>query len=358
MVQKERLQNLTFCIVNYNGEKYLEETLCSILIQKKEFDEILLIDNASEDRSLEIIGERFHELKIIKLNKNLGPGTARNLGFEKASYDRILFLDNDVILSPGCPERLSQTLNENPFAAVAVPRVLYAKERKKIQYDGADSHYLGLMILNNTNQTTDRASNLIGKIDSLVTACFLLDRSGWQGSKPFDDTFFFNYEDHDFGLRTRIMGHEIVSVPSALCYHKEGTPGLSLREGGNYSKMRIFCLIRNRWQLILKNYQLKTLFLLLPTFFIYEIFQLAGVIKKGWFVEWLKASLWIIQNPVVIVQKRRIVQKSRKIPDREILKAGPIPFMNDLTKTYPERIAKNFLDLITNSYWNKIKRFI
>jgi GT2 family glycosyltransferase len=351
---------VTLCMVNYNGERYLEESLKSVFDQKENFSEILLVDNASKDKSLEIIREKFPSVKVIRLNKNLGPGAARNQGFKSTNNNRILFIDNDVSLSTNCAVELIHTLNVNPSAAAAMPRVLYpANGRKnKIQYDGADCHFLGHMILYNGNRDSDVLKKIPQKINSLVTACFLIDREKLQGSNPFDETFFFNYEDHDFGLRIRILGNEILSIPAAICYHREGTEGLSFREGGNYSKMRVFFLIRNRWQIILKNYELKTILLLTPVFIIYEIFQLAGVIKKGWMIRWLKASFWIIFNLNKIFLKRRAIQKARVIPDREILKGGLIPFTAELTKSSLEITAKNFLDFITGAYWNQIKRFI
>jgi hypothetical protein len=64
----------------------------------------------------------------------------------------------------------------------------------------------------------------------------------------------------------RAMGAEILSVPKALCYHGDGTAGLSIRQVGSYSSMRVLCLIRNRWQLILKNYSLRALIVLSPLF--------------------------------------------------------------------------------------------
>lgn len=350
--------HLTLCVVNFNGERYLEESMESVFVQKEKFEEILLIDNASEDRSLEIIRDKFPTVRVIKLDKNRGPGAARNVGFKVASCDRILFMDNDVSLTPDCPDWLIQALNDNPRAAVAVPRILYAHNKNLIQYDGADSHFLGLMILYNANQSLGASADGTRKIGSLVTACFLVNRRKWGGGDPFDDTFFFNYEDHDFGLRTRTLGHEILSVPYACCYHLEGTEGLSLRQTGNYSKMRVFCLIRNRWQIILKNYELRTLVVLAPMFVIYEIVQIGIVIKKGWFSEWFKAFLWVVLHPVEILRKRRIVQKARKTPDREILQGGAIPFREDLMKSPMERMGKKFLDDIAVLYWKKIERFI
>lgn len=352
------LRYLTFCIVNYNGERYLEETLRSVYVQEEKFTEILLIDNASKDKSLEIIKNQFPEVRVIQLKKNFGPASARNEGFKVASSDWILFMDNDVHLSPDFSNGLMEALNENPNAAVAVPQVYFAIQKNKLQYDGADCHFMGLMILHDINHTLTGSSNGIRKIGSLATACFLVDRKKWGKGKLFDDSFFFNYEDHDFGLRTRIKGYEILSVSSSRCYHREGTMGLSLREGGKYSKMRVYCLIRNRWQIILKNYQLRTILLLSPIFFTYEIFQLAGVIKKGWFIEWLKAFLWIIFNSDQILQKRRTIQKLRRTPDREILKGGPIPFFKDLPKGLLEQMGKKLLDFLAGIYWDRVKRLI
>lgn len=356
---RELLYDLTLCMVNYNGEKYLEESLGSVFVQREKFVEILLIDNASVDRSLQIVSDRFPGVKVIKLDKNAGPAVARNVGFKEACSDSILFMDNDVSLVPDCIDNLLKALNDNPQAAIAMPRVLYANNKNIIQFDGADCHFLGLMTLHNVNRTLYESTNETRRIGSIVTACFLLDRRKLGNIDPFDDTFFFNYEDHDFGIRIRSLGHDILSVPSALCYHREGTEGLSLRQGGKYSKIRVYNLIRNRWIIILKNYELRTLVFMAPMFIIYEIFQIGGVIKKGWFLEWLRALFWIILHPVEILRKRRIVQRVRRTRDREILINGPIPFRDEnLSRSAIELKGKYALDLMAKAYWNKVARFI
>jgi GT2 family glycosyltransferase len=349
---------VTICVVNYNGEQYLRQCLGSVFAGMEKLEEIILVDNGSEDTSLEIVRRDFPTVKVIQMGKNLGPAAARNAGFRTASCDRILFIDNDVSLAPECPDMLIEALNENPRAAAAMPRVFYEGNKKIIQYDGADSHFLGLMTLRNANGLADLATNDTEKIGSLITACFVVDRRKWSESETFDESFFFNYEDHDFGLRTRMMGNEILAVPSACAYHREGTKGLSLREGADYPRKRVIYLIRNRWQLIAKNYEFKTLVLLSPIFLAYEIFQFAGVIKKGWLREWFKAVLWIILHAVEILQKRRSVQSARRIRDREVLRDGPIPFTKELAKDPLERYAINVLDHLTTFYWKHVKGFL
>jgi GT2 family glycosyltransferase len=113
--------HLTLCLVNYNGERYLEESLKSVFIQKERFEEILLIDNTSEDRSLEIVRNQFPAVRVVQLDKNRGPAMARNIGFKVASCDLILFMDNDVSLARDYSDRLIQAWNDHPRAAVAMP---------------------------------------------------------------------------------------------------------------------------------------------------------------------------------------------------------------------------------------------
>ena len=175
---------------------------------------------------------------------------------------------------------------------------------------------------------------------------------------PFDPAFFMHYEDHDFGLRVRSLGHQILSVPSAFCYHREGTAGLSLRPGKPYPKARVYFLIRNRWQVILKHYTGKTLLLLFPILVIYELFQLGGIIKKRWFREWGRAALWTVLHFAHILRQRRTVQKTRKVPDRVLLCGGPIPFTPDLARSPLERKAKNLLDRLATFYWKLIQQWI
>jgi GT2 family glycosyltransferase len=160
---------------------------------------------------------------------------------------------------------------------------------------------------------------------SMVTCAFMIDRSRWRGGDPFDATFVFNLEDHDFGTRSRIAGHTLLSVPAARCLHGDGTPGLSFRTGGVQTTVRVYCLIRNRWRIVLQTYAARTILLLAPSLAAYEVFQLAGAIRKGWLGPWMRAAWWMVVNPAATLRRRREVQASRRASDRE-RGGGPLPF--------------------------------
>jgi GT2 family glycosyltransferase len=348
----------SLCIINYNGELCLRNSLACAVGQREKFAEILVIDDASQDRSEQIVRESFPVVKLVALESNRGPAAARNAGFKAASSDRILFVDNDVSLSDDCVDRLMEALDDNPSAVAAMPSVLYAHQKDTVQYDGADNHFLGLMILHHEQERFLHAAREVRKIGSLVTACALVDRRKITDPEPFDESFFIYFEDHDFGVRMRTLGYEILSVPAAFCFHGEGTEGLSVRRSGKYSRRTVFCLIRNRWQFILKNYSLRSLLLLLPLFFIFEISQLIIVIKKGWLVEWGRAVAWIARHLVEILQKRRKIQSARKNPDRMLFRDGAIPFKKELCESPLERVAKDLLDRVAALYWQQVQRLI
>ncbi|HVG00200.1 MAG TPA: glycosyltransferase family 2 protein [Chloroflexia bacterium] len=344
---------LSLVIVNYNGEEHLRDALRSVREAGGEFAEVVLVDNASTDASLCIASEEYPAARVVRLDRNYGPARARNVGLISARHERVLFIDCDVSLTPGCAQTLASALDACPGAVAAMPAVVYNHDREAVQYGGADSHFLGLMSLRDADVPVDELCGRVPQpLGSLVTCCFLLDRERWGDLPPFDESFFSLYEDHDFGLRCRVLGHSILSVSGARVYHGAGTEGLSIRRTGRYTSRRVFLLVRNRWQVVLKNYQRRTLVLLLPVLLLYEMFLFAAVLKKGWAREWLRAILWLVRHRQAIMRKRRAVQSARRLPDRDILSGGPLPFTSYVITSRLERLGKRTLDAVANAYWN------
>ncbi|HUP00997.1 MAG TPA: glycosyltransferase [Gemmatimonadota bacterium] len=349
---------ITACVINRNGEQYLEDALGAAVAQADDFAEILLVDDASDDGSVELVGSRFPRVRIVRLAENVGPAAARNAALRDARTELVLLLDNDVRLASDCVARLAAALAADSRAAAAMPAVLYAEEPDMVQYDGAGAHFLGLQILEGADRPLPASPGDTRPIGSLISACILLDRSRIVPFPPFDDSFFIYLEDHDFGVRLRAAGGRLLSVPRAHCYHGRGSAGLSIRSLGRYSRMRVYCLIRNRWQFILKNYSSRTILLLAPLFLVYEAAQLVMVTRKGWIGEWWRAARWILAYRREILGKRRTIQRARTVPDRALLEGGPIPFRRELTGGPAGLAAKRLLDGVAALYWNGVKRLL
>jgi GT2 family glycosyltransferase len=297
----------------------------------------------------------YPEVQLLPLERNEGPAVARNAGFEAAKHDFILFVDNDVAIAPDCAWELCTALAERPGTLAAMPRVLFADRPETIQYEGADCHFLGHMIPRHSELAVCAAPKAIAEVNSLVTACFLLNRGLWEATPPFDPSFIFNYEDHDFGVRSRVLGHSLIAVPTAVCLHGRGTPGLSFREGGRQAPLRVFCLMRNRWRIVLQCYAWRTLLLLGPMLALFETFQLLGAIRKGWLASWFRAAGWMLRHPSVTAAARRRIQQTRRTQDRAILGDGDIPFSRGLARGALERAGCDLLNRLTRAYWRLIE---
>ena len=348
----------SLCVVNYNGASHLPATLAAAREHAAELHEIVVFDNASTDGSAELAEREFPEVKVVRLGENRGPAPARNAALDQAGSDRVLIVDNDVRITGGCARILSEALDANPSASIATPAVLYAHEPDTVQFDGADWHVLGQQILHHPDSPLADLPSRPRTIGSLITACFMVDRVRLPSGMRFDESFFIYFEDHDFGVRARLLGSAIVSVPEARCLHAEGTAGLSVRQLGKYSSMRVFCTIRNRWLFVLKNYSAATLLLLLPVAAVYELAQLVLATRKGWLVEWWRSLRWVLAHAGEILRERRIVQSSRVRSDRELMVGGPLPFRVELIEGRLEALGRRGLDGLVDGYWRCLRSLV
>jgi GT2 family glycosyltransferase len=341
----------TLCIINYNGVRILPATLDAAGAIAEQFERIIVVDDCSTDDSIALIQRDYPAIDIIRQPQNKGPGAARNAGMRAARSDLIIVADNDVALTANCVEHLLAALKQNPRAVVAAPAVIYAHRRDTIQYDGAECHCLGVQTLLDEDRLISSVSDAVRKVGSLVSCCFLIDRSRLASLELFDESFFIYFEDHDFGVRLRAMGAEVLSVPQAHCYHGSGTEGLSIRQLGSYSSRRVFYLIRNRWLFLLKNFSLRTLVVMAPLMVFYECAQLVIVIKKRWWREWGRSFAWVFTHLSETLRERRRIQGLRRVPDRQLLIGGSVPFRSELSTSALERLARRVLDVVVQSYW-------
>lgn len=350
---------ITLCVVNFNGEHRLEETFEAAFACGWQFPQVLMVDDASTDASVELVRRRFPQVSLVCLPRNAGPGAARNAGFAAATSPYILFVDNDVRLGRDAPRLLVEALRETPGALIVAPRVLYASMPSHIQYDSADCHFLGLMSPRHADRpVADVPAGSIQQTGSVVTACFLMDRARWRHGAPFDEDFGFNLEDHDFGVRANLFGHLTLVQPHATVLHGGGTPGLSYRPGYDTPPRRVFYLVRNRWYVLAKNFSWRTLILLAPALLIFECMQVLGLARKGWLSPWRAALRSLLASRKALRHKRRDVQMNRTQRDVAILRAGPLPFTAAVASGRLERAVIGSLSRLLNGYWYLVRRLI
>lgn len=346
------------CLINYNGSAYLPSTLARVNEIRDQFSEIVFVDDASTDDSVVVAQTLLEDARVIVLPRNRGPGAARNAGLACIESDRVLFMDNDVELASGAVETLMEALDGHDRAVLAMPRIVSADDPEHIEYEGGEAHFSGLMVLRGAGATVGSRPPEPASVGSLVSCCFLFDGSVWSDGQLFDEAFGMYFEDHELGLRARMLGHDLLAVPDAVGLHGLGTPEISIRATGEYSQRRIVGTIQHRWQLMLKLYQTRTLLLLSPYLVLFETFQLAGALVLGWGRPWLSALGGLLSSLGDILRSRVAFKAMRRRPDRVVLTDGPHPFNPALEDRPVVRLARVGLDAFGRLNWALARTFL
>src|SRR5690606_19682675 len=167
-------------VINWNGQDYLSECLDALLAQVPPPAEIIVVDNHSDDASTSVVADRYPGLRLIDTGFNGGPCHARNVGAAAASHERVLFLDNDVVLRPGALAALLACMDEDQAIAMVQARSVCGDDQDIVHYDGGDLHFLGTLVLRNWYRKLSEASDAPGPIGAAIALCFLAKKSVYQ----------------------------------------------------------------------------------------------------------------------------------------------------------------------------------
>jgi len=351
-----RVGPVSAVVCNFDGERYLEECLRSILGQEG-VDEVLVVDDASRDGSVALVRERFPEVRVVALDRNGGPGRARNVGMRAARNRFVLAVDNDAVLRPGALARLRAALDERPGCVAAQPRSLVYDEPDRVHYDAGRFHYAGLLSLRNFHTPLAAAEGAgVVATDALIAIAPLVDREALFAVGGYDERLFYLAEDFDLSLRLRLAGHEIVAVEDAHVLHKGGTAGLSFR-GGGYPRRRAFLHSRNRWTILAKAYRLRSLIALAPGILLYELVFTAFALVAGHLGAHLAGKLAFVRGLGATLDARRPVQAARRVRDRDLLVGGPLTLSPSLLERPLARALAKGLDRCLAAWWRVARPF-
>ena len=223
----------TIAIVNWNSGDLLRTCIDSLLATTKGA-EIIVIDNASTDNSLDSAGHLRNRVDFICNNVNRGFAGAINQAFQAATSAYMLILNPDITVLPGAVQLLEEFLNAHPRAAAVggyvgeryPPRRFPTPGALILENLGAGSFRLG-QGYEGTLQHTSKGHTL-GQSDALpvdqpAAAALMIRRGAYDEVGGFDERFFPAwYEDVDFCCRIKKKGWEIFFLPAAEFVHGGG----------------------------------------------------------------------------------------------------------------------------------------
>lgn len=273
------MEKISVILVNYNGKKYNDKCIESILrsIISSEL-QVVVVDNASTDNSLELLRERWGEnskVKIIPLDKNYGFSEANNVGIkwaERNGCEYFLVLNNDTEVRRDTLEKMLEAQKET--GAIIVPKIVYADKPDTIWYAGGDfSKTIWKPLPRGVNQKDNGQYNRSEQCFFANGCSILLSREIIQKLGVLDEKFFLYYEDTEYSLRAREKKVAVWYCAEALVYHKVN--GATL---GNERPDNAYYITRN-WLYCNQKWMSRGRFALFLCYFLFN--------RIAWIMIWL-----------------------------------------------------------------------
>ncbi|MGH8897422.1 MAG: glycosyltransferase [Egibacteraceae bacterium] len=246
-------------VVNLSGREYLERCLASLhaLDYPQDRLDVILIDNASTDGSVEYVRAAFPEVRVVVNDRNIGFSPAVNQGAKLAKGDYLALINNDAEADPGWLREAVTVLElHDPIACVGSK--ILAEDRTTIDYAGGQMAFYGHGYARRHAEPDDEAC--VHKPTLFASGGAMIVRTKvFHAVGGFDEDYFAFFEDVDFGWRLWLLGHEVAYVPSSKVYHRHH--GTIERFG--YARER-YLLERNALATVFKNYGDETLASVLP----------------------------------------------------------------------------------------------
>jgi GT2 family glycosyltransferase len=235
-------------IPNWNGRPFLERCLSSLREAVGADVETIVVDNASSDGSVDLIRERFPEVRVVAVDANRGFAGAVNAGARAARGRYLAILNNDTEVSAAWLDELVACLERHPRAASVASKVLRLDDR--LVLDGAgDTMTWSLKAYRRGRGERDRGQyDQEEQVFSAAGTACLWRADVFRELGGFDESFFAFYEDVDLGFRARLAGYECWYAPGGLVYHA-GHAAARTR----WREFDSLHSVRNRWATAVKN---------------------------------------------------------------------------------------------------------
>jgi GT2 family glycosyltransferase len=220
-----KLPQVGVVILNYNGKSLAEECIQSVLSSPYPNKQIVLVDNASTDGSVDYLRNFFPELVVVVNSDNLGVTAGRNRGFVEAirrGADYILSLDNDTRIVPDLIDALVAVAESDPRIGVVGPKTYTDDGSGRLQCTGGRITYTQNVCTQRGLGEMDYGQyEKIEDVDYFPGFGFMARRSVFERLNFLDENFHgYGHEDTDFCVRAAQLNYRIVYVPKALLWHR------------------------------------------------------------------------------------------------------------------------------------------
>lgn len=322
-------------IPNWNGEFLLPACLESLRRQSFQDFEVILVDNGSTDRSVEVARARIPALRVIRFPENRGFSAAVNAGIREAGGRLIALLNSDVELDPEWLEAMVKALDSHSEVSACASRMLRASDRGRLDGVGIGCLAGGIGYPIGSHEPDDGQYAYPFEVLGPCAGAALYRRELFDAVGLFDEEFFAYHEDVDLALRAQWAGLRCLYVPSAVAYHVGGGS-----TGGVMNALIGRLSTKNRYWVVLKNLPVSMILRALPGMLCYEAFWVRRLAARGLLGAYLEGLRDAAGQLRGILAKRREARRGRRIPAarfRRAIRASERMVLDSLARRYAHR---------------------
>jgi GT2 family glycosyltransferase len=303
---------LSVVVPSHNGGSLLVRSLEAVGAGRPGFD-LIIVDNASSDGSVEKALERFPQARVITNDSNQGFAHPCNQGAAISRADFVLFLNNDAFIDPADLDRLISAAKDDASGAAWQP--VNVRTDGTVDFSGDYFTWWGFFL----HLQDFPPKPELRTVFATRAACLLVRRDVFNALGGFNADYFAYFEETDFCWRARLAGWEVRVVPDA---HVEHIGGVTTSRLLSPHQVR-YLAFRNRFRTILANASGRTLARIVPLHLIAclafgLLFLVTGRVRSMLAI--LSAIVWPLAHADELRQQRKHVKTIRRLADSAVLR--------------------------------------
>jgi len=219
--------DISIIIVSFNTREILMRCLESIQKQTKGVSyELILVDNASEDRTAETVSKKFKNIRVIANKENRGFSAANNQGILISKGKKIAFLNPDTFLTENSFKKILKYMEEHPEFSILGSGIVDKNNKPcfvRLWEDTPQSAVLKILNIYEPSSELKKMGKMKAKEVQVISGCcFVVIRKLIETVGLMDENYFLYNEEDDFCRRARIKGMKICFYPETSVRHLHG----------------------------------------------------------------------------------------------------------------------------------------
>jgi GT2 family glycosyltransferase len=248
------MASVAIVILNYNGKKFLQQFMPSVLATTYSNISIIVADNASTDDSVEFLSSAYPHIQLLRSTINEGFAKGYNTALKQIHADYFMLLNSDVEVTPEWIEPMIDLMEHDSRIAACQPKLRSHAEKNKFEYSGACGGWIdryGYPFCR--GRMFDEIEEDHGQYDDAQPvfwasgAALMIRSEVYRTMNGFDEHFFAHQEEIDLCWRIQLAGWKVYVQPKSLVYHVGGG---TLPRGNS---RKVYLNFRNNMIMMAKN---------------------------------------------------------------------------------------------------------